>query len=55
MVGVAKIVFVRFLHVLFFHPLDDALDADEGYGLQEVKLFLESLPFILKGESFVGI
>jgi hypothetical protein len=54
LVGVAKVVFVEFLHVLFFHALNDALDANEGYGLLEVKLFLESLPFILEGEDFVG-
>ena len=54
MIGVAKVVFVEFLHVLFFHALGDALDSDGGYGLLEVKLFLEILPFVLKGEDFVG-
>ena len=54
LVGVAKVVFVKFLHVLFFHALDDALDANGGYGLLEIKLFLESLPFILEGEDIVG-
>ena len=44
MVGVAKVVFVKFLHILFFHALDNALDANGGYGLLEVKLFLEILP-----------
>ena len=53
MVGVAKVVFVEFLHILFFHALNDALDTDGGYGLLEVKLFLESFPFILEGEDFV--
>ena len=54
MVGLAEVVFVWFLHVLFFHALDDALDANGGYSLLEVKLFLESLPFVLEGEDFVG-
>jgi hypothetical protein len=54
LVGVAKVVFVKSLHVLFFYALDDALDADGGYGLLEVKLFLESLSFVLEGEDFVG-
>ena len=54
MVGVAKVVFVKFLQVLFFHAFNDALDTNGGYGLLEVKLFLESLPFVLEGEDFVG-
>ncbi len=54
MVGIAKVVFLKFLHILFFHALNDALDADGGYGFPEVKLFLESLPFVLESEDFVG-
>ena len=54
MVGIAKVVFVKFLHVLFFRALNDALDANGGYGLLEVTLFLESLSFVLEGEDFVG-
>ncbi len=54
MVCVAKVVLVKFLHILFFHALDDASDANGCYGLLEVKLFLESLPFVLEGEDFVG-
>ena len=54
LVGIAKVVFVEFLHLLFFHALDDALDADGGYSLLEAKLFLESLSFALEGEGFVG-
>ena len=30
------------------------MDANGGYGILEVKLFLESLPFVLEGEDFVG-
>ena len=54
MVGVAKVVFIKFLYVLIFHTLNHALDADGGYRFLEVKLFLESLPFVLEGEDFVG-
>ncbi len=54
LVCIAEVVFVKFLCVLFFHAIDDALDADGGYGFLEVKLFLESLPFVLEGEDFVG-
>ena len=49
-----KKAFVKFLHVLFFHALNDALDDNGGYGLLEIKLFLESLPFVLEGEEFIG-
>ena len=54
LVGVAKVVFVEFLHALFFHALNDVLDANGGYSLLEVKLFLKSFPFVLEGEDFKG-
>ena len=54
LVGVAEVVFVKFLRILFFRAFDDVLDADGGYGLLAVKLFLESLSFVLEGKDFVG-
>ena len=53
-VGVTKIFFVEFFNVLFFNAVDDALHAEVGDRLLQVKILLKFLRFFLEGEYFQG-
>ncbi len=53
-VGIPKVLFVEFFNILFFNAVDDALNADVGDCLLQVKLLLKLLRFFLEGEYFEG-
>ncbi len=53
-VGVTEVFFVEFFNVLFFDAVDDALHADVGDCLLQVKFLLKFLRFFLEGEYFQG-
>jgi len=52
--GVTKIFFVEFFDVLLFNAVDDALYAEVGDRLLQVKFLLKFLRFFLEGEYFQG-
>jgi hypothetical protein len=53
-VGIPKVLIVEFFNVLFFNAVDDALNADVGDRLLQVKFLLKLLRFFLEGEYFEG-
>ncbi len=52
--GLPKVLFVEFFNILLFNAVDDALNADVGDRLLQVKFLLKLLCFFLKGEDFEG-
>jgi hypothetical protein len=53
-VGIPEVLFIEFLNILFFDAVDDALDADVGDRLLQVKFLLKLFCFFLEGEYFEG-
>ncbi len=51
LVGIAKVIFIEFLNVLFFDAVDDTLDSNVGDCLLEIECRLKLLGLCLKAKE----
>jgi hypothetical protein len=49
LIGIAKVVFIEFFHILFFDTVNDALYSNGSDCPLELKLFQESFHFLFEG------